>query len=61
MQGGRPPAEVEMELCDIGTVFMKLMQIKGNDDCRAGWRDGNARCRVLVVVADSGEGPDHAH
>ena len=44
MHGGRPPAEVEMELCDIGTVFMKLMQIKGNDDCRAGCPGGAGAC-----------------
>ena len=41
--GGRA-AGVEMEMCDIGTVVMKLMQIKGNDDCRAGCPGGAGAC-----------------
>ena len=28
--GGAPPKEVEMALCDIGTVFAKLSEIKSN-------------------------------
>ena len=34
--GGRPPTEVETELCSIATVFTQLQAIKDNDDCKAG-------------------------
>ena len=44
MAGGRPPHEVEHELCDIGTVFGKLLDIKSNDQCKAGCAQGSGVC-----------------
>ena len=32
------------ELCDIGTVFAKLMEIKSNPDCTAGCAGGSGQC-----------------
>ena len=57
MVGGRPPKDVEMELCDIGTVFAKLNEIKSNPDCHSQpapstWYPGradtcNAACGIV--------------
>ena len=44
MVGGAPPKEVEMALCDIGTVFIKLTEIKANPDCTAGCAGGTGEC-----------------
>ena len=44
MVGGAPPKEVEMALCDIGTVFLKLTEIKSNSDCTAGCAGGTGEC-----------------
>ena len=44
MAGGRPPSDVERRLCDIGTVFAKLMEIKGNPQCTAGCAQGSGDC-----------------
>ena len=61
MIGGRPPKEVEMALCDIGTVFAKLTEIKENGDCTSGCAGGtgvcppNCECLILHPTL-----PDHA-
>ena len=44
MVGGAPPKAVEMALCDIGTVFGKLLDIKSNDQCKAGCAQGSGVC-----------------
>ena len=44
MVGGAPPKEVEMALCDIGTVFLELTEIKANPDCTAGCAGGTGEC-----------------
>ena len=44
MVGGAPPKEVEMALCDIGTVFLHLTEIKSNSDCTAGCAGGTGEC-----------------
>ena len=44
MVGGAPPKEVEMALCDIGTVFAKLSEIKSNAHCTAGCAGGTGEC-----------------
>ena len=44
MVGGAPPKEVEMALCDIGTVFIELTEIKANPDCTAGCAGGTGEC-----------------
>ena len=44
MVGGAPPKEVEMALCDIGTVFAKLSEIKSNAHCTAGCAGGTGNC-----------------
>ena len=44
MVGGAPPKEVEMALCDIGTVFLHLTEIKANPDCTAGCAGGTGEC-----------------
>ena len=44
MVGGRPPGAVEQRLCDISTVFAKLMEIKNNPDCTAGCDQGSGEC-----------------
>ena len=46
MVGGAPPKEVEMALCDIGTVFIELTEIKANPDCTAGCAGGTGTCGV---------------
>ena len=33
-----------MALCDIGTVFLKLTEIKSNSDCTAGCAGGTGEC-----------------
>ena len=35
MAGGRPPRQVERDLCEIGDVFGKLSMIKSNSACTA--------------------------
>ena len=57
MVGGAPPKAVEMALCDIGTVFAKLNEIKSNPDCHSQpapptWYPGradtcNAACGIV--------------
>ena len=44
MVGGAPPKDVEMALCDIGTVYLKLTEIKSNPDCTAGCAGGTGEC-----------------
>ena len=44
MVGGAPPEEVEMAMCDIGTVFTTLTEIKANPDCTAGCAGGTGEC-----------------
>ena len=44
MIGGRPPHEVEVELCTIVDVFGKLTEVKDNEDCRAGCARGTGGC-----------------
>ena len=44
MAGGRPPHEVETTRCNIGTVFGKLLDIKSNDECKAGCAQGSGVC-----------------
>ena len=48
MVGGAPPKEVEMALCDIGTVFLHLTEIKANPDCTAGCAGGTAAGSTAV-------------
>jgi hypothetical protein len=38
--GGAPPKEVQMELCSIGDVFVKLNGITSNEQCRSGCAQG---------------------
>ena len=44
MVGGRPPLEVEQELCAIGDVFGKLSMIKAEPACTAGCAQGTGVC-----------------
>ena len=44
MAGGRPPRQVEHDLCEIGDVFGKLSMIKSNSACTAGCAQGTGVC-----------------
>ena len=44
MAGGRPPRQVERDLCEIGDVFGKLSMIKSNSACTAGCAQGTGVC-----------------
>ena len=44
MIGGRPPHEVEVELCTIVDVFGKLTEVKNNQYCQAGCVGGTGVC-----------------
>ena len=57
MIGGRPPKEVEMALCDIGTVFAKLTEIKENGDCTSGCAGGTGVCPPNCECQDASNAP----
>lgn len=42
--GGRPPKEVEAELCTIADVFGKMAQITTDADCLSGCAGGSGVC-----------------
>ena len=44
MAGGRPPRQVERDLCEIGDVFGKLSMIKTEPACTAGCAQGTGVC-----------------
>ena len=44
MIGGRPPKSVQLELCDIQSVFGSLSEIISNPACRVGCEGGSGVC-----------------
>ena len=42
--GGRPPAQVEYQLCTIADVFGKMGQITTDADCLSGCAGGTGAC-----------------
>ena len=50
--GGRPPSDVETDLCSIASVFNQLQVIQTNEDCMLGCANGQCPENWIPGAAD---------